>query len=240
MKFSPGIPHARSKTCNSFRRTLLRRMLHRFSAVAPVTHLHGTTYRRKLRKSRKSFRRLLLSLFVPVSPLGAHSYKKIGGGGDVLFRQNPWADAFKISKSFAALPLPALFPVSPLLHHSYKKMGGGGHPYLPASLPSCLLASFFCPRPNPPLSKSLPAGRQALESHSYKKYVFERQMAEGSFNSGAARSAAGCSPGPRRAQCWYSARSRPIQAARPSARNSTPRSGWLRPSPRSCRSPRSP
>ncbi len=29
--------------------------------------------------TRKSFRRLLLSLFVPVSPLGAHSYKKIGG-----------------------------------------------------------------------------------------------------------------------------------------------------------------
>jgi hypothetical protein len=27
----------------------------------------------------KSFRRLLLSLFVPVTPLGAHSYKKMGG-----------------------------------------------------------------------------------------------------------------------------------------------------------------
>jgi hypothetical protein len=29
--------------------------------------------------TRNSFRRILLSLFVPVTPLGAHSYKKIGG-----------------------------------------------------------------------------------------------------------------------------------------------------------------
>jgi hypothetical protein len=29
--------------------------------------------------THKSFRRLLLSLFVPVTPLGAHSYKKMAG-----------------------------------------------------------------------------------------------------------------------------------------------------------------
>ena len=31
--------------------------------------------------TRKSFRRILLPHFVAVSPLGAHSYKKIGGRG---------------------------------------------------------------------------------------------------------------------------------------------------------------
>jgi hypothetical protein len=41
--------------------------------VSPLDHvsLHRST--------PKSFKRLLLSLFAPVSPLGAHSYKKIGG-----------------------------------------------------------------------------------------------------------------------------------------------------------------
>jgi len=197
MNSSPGVPHSRSKTCNSFRRTLLRRTLHKFSAVAPVTHLDGIIYRRNVEKTRKSFRRLLLSLFVPVSPLGAHSYKKIGGGGAVLFRQNPWPDVFKISKSFVALLLPALFPVSPLLHYSYKKIGAGGaqslhlrllHPdsfhrdrwfrlgwrgvailLLPTSN---LEPPTSRPRPIPPLSKSLPAGRQALESHSYINIIF--------------------------------------------------------------------
>ncbi len=64
---------------NSFRRTLLRPLLHNFSALPPVNHSDGITYRQLFPKSRKSFRRLLLPLFVPVSPLGAHSYKKMGG-----------------------------------------------------------------------------------------------------------------------------------------------------------------
>ena len=119
---------------------------------------------------------------------------------------------FKTRKSFIALLLPHFFPVSPLLHHSYKKIGGGGYPHLPASLPPCLLASFFCSRPYPPLSKSfvfntvmktlqkaplsnsfrfrwfqtsckvplrksLPAGRQASESHSYINIIFLWQRA---------------------------------------------------------------
>ncbi len=64
---------------NSFRRTLLQPLLHNFCALAPVNHSDGITYRQLFTKSRKSFRRLLLSLFVPVSPLGAHSYEKMGG-----------------------------------------------------------------------------------------------------------------------------------------------------------------
>jgi hypothetical protein len=79
MKSSPPTPHSQIKTCNSFRRTLLRRSLHTFSAVAPVTHLDRMIYRRKVQKTRNSFRRSLLPLFVLVSPLGAHSYEKIGG-----------------------------------------------------------------------------------------------------------------------------------------------------------------
>jgi hypothetical protein len=79
MKFSPRTPYSQIKSRNSFRRTLLQRPLHKLSAIASVTHLDGITYRRNVAKSRKSFRRLLLPLFVPVSPLGAHSYKKMGG-----------------------------------------------------------------------------------------------------------------------------------------------------------------
>jgi hypothetical protein len=78
MKFSP---HSLSKTLKSFRRLLLRRLLPKISAIAPVTHLDRLIYRRNFQKSRKSFKRLLLRLFVPVSPLGANSYKKIGGVG---------------------------------------------------------------------------------------------------------------------------------------------------------------
>jgi hypothetical protein len=81
MSFTPRTSHTRSETCKSFRRTLLRRPLHNFSAINLVTHLDGITYRQNDEKSRKSFRRLLLRLFVPVSPLGAHSYKKRGGWG---------------------------------------------------------------------------------------------------------------------------------------------------------------
>jgi hypothetical protein len=77
----PTIPHSRSESRKSFRRTLLRRQLHKLCAVVPVTHLDGITYRRNVQKSRKSFRRLLLPLFVPVSPLGAHSYEKMGVPG---------------------------------------------------------------------------------------------------------------------------------------------------------------
>jgi hypothetical protein len=76
MNFSP---HSRFRSSKSFRRTLLRRLLHTFGAVAPVTHSNGITYRRNYPKTRKSFRRLLLPLFIPVSPLGAHSYEKMGG-----------------------------------------------------------------------------------------------------------------------------------------------------------------
>jgi hypothetical protein len=89
MKFSPRTSHPRSETCKSFRRTLLRRPLHKFSALASVTWFDGITHRGNDSKTRKSFRRLLLPLFVPVSavfasresvrdPLGAHSYKKMG------------------------------------------------------------------------------------------------------------------------------------------------------------------
>jgi hypothetical protein len=81
MKFSLGTPHSRLKSRNCFRRTLLRRPLHKSSAINPVTYLDRISYGQNDEKSRKSFRRLLLRLFVPVSPLGAHSYEKIGGGG---------------------------------------------------------------------------------------------------------------------------------------------------------------
>ena len=77
MNFSPL---SRPKSRNSFRRTLLRPALHNFSALKPANLSNGITYGPKCPKTRKSFRRLLLPLFVPVSPLGAHSYKKIGGG----------------------------------------------------------------------------------------------------------------------------------------------------------------
>ena len=70
----------------SFRRTLLRPVLHNFSAFAPVNLFDGVTYRPNRRKTRKPFRRLLLPLFVPVSPLGAHSYENIGVWGVCAFR----------------------------------------------------------------------------------------------------------------------------------------------------------
>jgi hypothetical protein len=79
MNSSLCISLARSKSCNSFRRTLLQRMLHKFSALATVTHFDGITCRQNGRNTRKSFSRLLLPLFVPITPLGAHSYENIGG-----------------------------------------------------------------------------------------------------------------------------------------------------------------
>ncbi len=80
-RFNRGRDLSEKFSRNSFRRTLLQRLLHNFSAIAPVNLLDGITYRPNSRKTCKSFRRLLLPLFVPVSPLGAHSYKKMGGGG---------------------------------------------------------------------------------------------------------------------------------------------------------------
>jgi hypothetical protein len=76
MNFSPL---TRSKSYNPFRRTLLRPLLHNFSAIKPVSQLNGMIYGANCQKSSKSFRRLLLPLFVPVSPLAAHSYRKVGG-----------------------------------------------------------------------------------------------------------------------------------------------------------------
>jgi hypothetical protein len=120
-----GSPHPRSETCKSFRRTLLRRPLHRFSALAPVTHLDGITYRRNALKSRKSFMRLLLSLFVPLSPLCAYSYKKMGVGGihfSVIFR-GPVRPCLNSLNPTSSRPRAARPCLSPLLRYSYRKMG---------------------------------------------------------------------------------------------------------------------
>jgi hypothetical protein len=81
MNYSPYSPTLNAIARNPFRRTLLRTLLHNFSALMPVSHFDGITYRLNCQKPRKSFRRLLLPLFVPVTPLGAHSYKKMGVGG---------------------------------------------------------------------------------------------------------------------------------------------------------------
>jgi hypothetical protein len=66
-------------SCKSFRPTLLRRTLHRFSAVASVNHLAGITYPQIRENSRKSNAAILLPHFLPVSPLLHYSYKKMGG-----------------------------------------------------------------------------------------------------------------------------------------------------------------
>ncbi len=79
MNSSPHSPTRNAIPRNPFRRTLLQPVLHNISAIAPVTHFDAITYQPNRRKSRKSLRRLLLPLFVPVTPLGAHSYKKMGG-----------------------------------------------------------------------------------------------------------------------------------------------------------------
>ena len=63
---------------NSFVALLLRRSLHNFSALAPVTHLDGITCSQNRTKTGKSFIALLLPHFVPVSPLLHYSYEKIG------------------------------------------------------------------------------------------------------------------------------------------------------------------
>jgi hypothetical protein len=103
MKFSPRTPHSQIKSRNSFRRTLLRRRLHQLSAVTPATCLDGITYRQIVENSRKSFRRLLLPLFVPVSPLGAHSYRKIGGGGPRKVQTGDIPDRIDRVQSFTPL-----------------------------------------------------------------------------------------------------------------------------------------
>ena len=90
----------------------------------------------------------------------------------ITYRQNTQESR----KSFVALLLPALFPVSPLLHHSYKKMGVGGSWFFQ------ILASNL-QLPTAPLCKSLPAGRQALESHSCRKiYVGGKEYLGWPFN----------------------------------------------------------
>jgi hypothetical protein len=131
MNFSPRTPHPRSETCNSFRRTLLRRPLHKFGALAPVTPSDGISYGGNVQKTRKSFRRLLLSLFVPVSPLGAHSYKKMGCCGiktnleDRSFKRNPTRPYVTPLDSYSSRPRAARPCLSPLESHSYKKWWGG-------------------------------------------------------------------------------------------------------------------
>ena len=92
---------------NSFRRTLLRTVLHNFSALAAVNHLDGISYRPNRPKSRKSFRRLLLPLFVPVTPLCAHSYEKIGGTPPPLgFNLKPWTVNSRQTRNYQCyLPL---------------------------------------------------------------------------------------------------------------------------------------
>jgi hypothetical protein len=124
MKFSPrSLP----KSPKSFRRTLLRRPMHKFSALPPVTRLDGITYRRNAEKSRKSFRRLLLPLFVPVSPLGAHSYKKMGVSpsalpSEALAPERSYADSLDPNTTRSCATRPCL---SPLESYSYEKRSGG-------------------------------------------------------------------------------------------------------------------
>jgi hypothetical protein len=90
MASSLCIPLSRSQSRKPFRRTLLQRMLHNFSALAPAYHLDGITYQPNWRKrdfcvpricagTCKSFVALLLPALFPVSPLLHYSYKKIGG-----------------------------------------------------------------------------------------------------------------------------------------------------------------
>ncbi len=74
---SPFLPKHR----NPFRPILLRRPLHSFRAVAPVTLLGGVTYLQNRPKTCKSFTALLLPHLFPVSPLLHYSYKKMGGRG---------------------------------------------------------------------------------------------------------------------------------------------------------------
>jgi hypothetical protein len=105
----------RQNTLKSFRRTLLRTVLHNFGALAPVTHLDGVTYGRNCHK--------------PVSPLGAHSY------GDSQSEKSQVVDSTRLSlvarnarKSFRIILLPPRPCVSHLESHSYKNIGVGG-PY---------------------------------------------------------------------------------------------------------------
>jgi hypothetical protein len=73
--------------------------------------IESTTFNFAAQNTRKSFRIILLRRFGSLTPLESHSYKNMGDGGALLFRQNRFSlgsfvlCSAPLSKSFVALLL---------------------------------------------------------------------------------------------------------------------------------------
>jgi hypothetical protein len=105
----------RQDTLKSFRRTLLRTVLHNLDAAAPVTHLDGITYRRNCLKS--------------VSPLCAHSYGHPHPEKSQVIESITLSSARGTTrKSFRRILLRRFGSLTPLESHSYRNMGGAPSP----------------------------------------------------------------------------------------------------------------